>query len=149
MERAGAQRSANALNGVRKTPLHVACRAHSGRTDASTETVEMLLLHCDVWAKDAQGRLPLHLVFMADDEEDVSSAFLGRCYAIIYAAQHNMAHLLKYAAQAIVPDKRVRSHCASVLPHQCNAHQENARVCLSRRQHAIAIACGGEAGRKH
>lgn len=54
----------NARNALKRTPLHLAVNAHSGKADGSSQVVEFLLDHgADPLAQDSTGSIPLHIAF--------------------------------------------------------------------------------------
>lgn len=63
--------SAAARNSEQRTPLHMACAAHTGLVDMSSEHVEVFVGVSDVYAMDARHRTPLHLLFIDSNESTV------------------------------------------------------------------------------
>lgn len=117
--------SVDATNCRGDKPLHVVCQTHTGQADATTEMIEVLLKHCDPWQKGSNGRLPLHMVFDADNMkqlgENSDPVSIVSCLAGAMSVKKPLA---KAIAVAIVDNnKRTPLHCAA---------RRNANICTMR-----------------
>jgi ankyrin repeat protein len=104
--------SPTALNSDNQTALHVACEAHSGEADATTEPLEMLLTKCDPLMVDAHKRTPLHLVFVNLKKENDTTA----CDPIaLVSTLLNAMRSSKLTASSLLDDrKRTPLHYAAM-----------------------------------